>query len=191
MVFLSATLVLSILSAFGVVRWELAAVTGGLSLAQFVGAFFTQPSSDLQRNLTNLAVLKMILESHSLKTAIARFHLTTPQALRELQTEGEADDATAARSRRCRRSSKAIEDVDRADFAALERLGFGRDGHAATGTADSGAPVGQRRGRCGRPRKQQQSAEPAALPRTTRPERSVKPRVYVLPGFNGAKGGVC
>jgi hypothetical protein len=41
MVFLTATLVLSILSAFGVVRWQLAAVTGGLSLAQFVGAFFS------------------------------------------------------------------------------------------------------------------------------------------------------
>ena len=86
-VFLTATLVLSILSAFGVVDWKAAAVTGGLSLAQFVGAFFTQPSSDLQRNLTNLAVFKMILESHSLKTAVARFHLTTPQALRELHTE--------------------------------------------------------------------------------------------------------
>src|SRR4051812_9429195 len=130
MVFLSATLVLSIMSAFGVVRWELAAVTGGLSLVQFVGAFFTQPSSDLQRNLTNLAVLKMILESHSLKTAIARFHLTTPQTLRELQTKDEAADATR-QVEALQNELKAIEDVDRADFAALERLGFGRDGLAA------------------------------------------------------------
>ena len=81
MVFLSATLVLTILSAASVVRWEYAAASGGLSLAQFVGAFFSSPTSDMQRNLTNLAVFKMILESHSLKTAIARFHLTTPQAL--------------------------------------------------------------------------------------------------------------
>ena len=88
--FLTATLVLSILSAFGVVDWKAAAVTGGLSLAQFVGAFFTQPSSDMQRNLTNLAVFKMVLESHSLKTAVARFHLTTPQALRELHTKLDA-----------------------------------------------------------------------------------------------------
>jgi hypothetical protein len=130
MVFLTATLVLSILSAFGVVRWQLAAVTGGLSLAQFVGAFFTQPGSDLQRNLTNLAVLRMILESHSLKTAIARFHLTTPQTLRELQTKDEAADATR-QVEALQNELKAIEDVDRADFAALERLGFGRDGHAA------------------------------------------------------------
>jgi hypothetical protein len=130
MVFLTATVVLSILSAFGVVRWELAAVTGGLSLAQFAGAFFTQPGSDLQRNLTNLAVLKMILESHSLKTAIARFHLTTPQTLRELQTKDEADDATR-QVEALQNELKVIEDVDRADFAALERLGFGRDAHAA------------------------------------------------------------
>jgi hypothetical protein len=130
MVFLTATVVLSILSAFGVVRWQLAAVTGGLSLAQFVGAFFTQPGSDLQRNLTNLAVLKMILESHSLKTAIARFHLTTPQTLRELQTKDEAAEATR-QVETLQNELKAIEDVDRADFAALERLGFGRDGHAA------------------------------------------------------------
>jgi hypothetical protein len=162
MVFLSATLVLSILSAFGVVRWELAAVTGGLSLVQFVGAFFTQPSSDLQRNLTNLAVLKMILESHSLKTAIARFHLTTPQALRELQTEGEADDA-GRQVETLQKELKAIEDVDRADFAALERLGFGRDGHATAGTADPGASTANGATDAGSA-DTEQPAEPAAAP---------------------------
>jgi hypothetical protein len=130
-VFLTATLVLSILAAFGLVRWQLAAVTGGLSLAQFVGAFFTQPSSDLQRNLTNLAVFKMILESHSLKAAVARFHLTTPQALRELQTKGEGEDA-ARQIEALRKELEAIEDVDRADFDALRQLGFSTDGRVAT-----------------------------------------------------------
>jgi hypothetical protein len=126
MVFLTATLVLSILSAFGVVRWELAAVTGGLSLAQFVGAFFAQPSADLQRNLTNLAVFKMILESHSLKAAVARFHLTTPQALRELQTKGEAD-AAARQIDALRKELDAIVELDRTDFDALHQLGFGTE----------------------------------------------------------------
>jgi hypothetical protein len=130
-VFLTATLVLSILAAFGLVRWQLAAVTGGLSLAQFVGAFFTQPSSDLQRNLTNLAVFKMILESHSLKAAVARFHLTTPQALRELQTKGEGEDA-ARQIEALRKELVAIEEVDRADFDALRQLGFSTDGRVAT-----------------------------------------------------------
>ncbi len=126
MVFLTATLVLSILSAFGVVRWELAAVTGGLSLAQFVGAFFAQPSADLQRNLTNLAVFKMILESHSLKAAVARFHLTTPQALRELQTKPEAD-AAARQIDALRKELDAIVELDRTDFDALHQLGFGTE----------------------------------------------------------------
>ena len=147
--FLTATLVLSILSAFGVVDWKAAAVTGGLSLAQFVGAFFTQPSSDLQRNLTNLAVFKMILESHSLKTAVARFHLTTPQALRELHSKRDAD-AAARQVEALRKELEAIEDVNRADFEALRRLGFSTDGsglpreaaHAENGAAPARAADG-------------------------------------------------
>ena len=61
--FLTATLVLSIASAVSDVDWKLPAITAGVSLAQFLGAFFTQPTSDLQRNLTNLAAFRMILES--------------------------------------------------------------------------------------------------------------------------------
>ena len=140
-VFLTATLVLSILSAFGLVDWKAAAVTGGLSLAQFVGAFFTQPSSDLQHNLTNLAVFKMVLESHSLKTAVARFHLTTPQALRELHSETDAEAATRQIAA-LRKELEAIEDVNRADFEALRRLGFRPDGGhlpAETAPAENGA----------------------------------------------------
>jgi hypothetical protein len=76
--------------------------------------------------LTNLAVFKMILESHSLKTAVARFHLTTPQALREVQTEDDADDA-ARQIETLRKELEAIEDVDRADFEALRKLGFSTD----------------------------------------------------------------
>jgi hypothetical protein len=152
MVFLTATLVLSILSAFGVVRWQLAAVTGGLSLAQFVGAFFSQPGSDLQRNLTNLAVFRMILESHSLKTAVARFHLTTPQALRELQSDREAD-AAALQIGTLRKELEAIEDVNRADFEALRRLGFSTDGPSAA-TAEQPASNGD-------------GAEPAAAEQET------------------------
>jgi hypothetical protein len=129
-VFLSATLVLSILAAFGIGDWKAAAVTGTLSLVQFVGAFFTQPSTDLQRNLTNLAVFKMILESHSLKTAVARFHLTTPQALRELQSKSETD-AASRQIETLRKELEAIEDVDRADFEALRQLGFSTEADAA------------------------------------------------------------
>ena len=143
MVFLTATLVLSILATVGVVdHWQLAAITGGLSLAQFVGAFFTQPTSDLQRNLTNLATFKMILESHSLKTAVARYHLTTPQALRELQTKAEAE-AAARQVAALKEELAAIGDVDRADFEALEKLGFGGNGRAAAEVGQVLAAAGE------------------------------------------------
>ena len=63
---LTVTLILAILEAFGVVdETAPTAILAGMTLATFVGVFVTRPSSDLQRNLTNLAVFKMILESHA------------------------------------------------------------------------------------------------------------------------------
>jgi hypothetical protein len=133
--FLSATLVLSIASAVGSVDWKLPAITAGVSLAQFIGAFFTQPSSDLQRNLTNLAAFRMILESHSLKTAFARFHLTTPHMLRELRTEREATEA-GRQIEALERELAVIHGLDRSDFESLRDLGFRAD---ATPAAAAGA----------------------------------------------------
>jgi hypothetical protein len=122
-VFLTVTLVFAVLSAIWPERfsWEIAAVTGGVGLLQLVSAFVAKPIRDLQQNLTNLAVFKMILESHSLKTALARFHLTTPQTLRELQTEGEANLA-AAQVAVLQQQVKAIQEFDSADFADLAKL---------------------------------------------------------------------
>jgi len=126
--FLVATLALSIASAVapGSVDWKLPAITGGVSLAQFLGAFFTQPTSDLQRNLTNLAAFRMILESHSLKTAFARFHLTTPHMLRELRTEREATEA-GRQLDALERELAVVAALDRADFESLRDLGFRAD----------------------------------------------------------------
>lgn len=123
--FLTATLILSIASAIspGTIDWKLPVITGGISLVQFLGAFFTQPTADLQRNLTNLAAFKMILESHSLKTAFARFHLTTPQMLRELRTEREATAATRQVDS-LERQLGVIQALDRGDFDSLRELGF-------------------------------------------------------------------
>jgi hypothetical protein len=123
--FLTATLGLAIASAVApdAVDWKLPVITGGVSLAQFVGAFFTQPATDLQRNLTNLAAFRMILESHSLKTAFARFHLTTPQLLRELRSEREAT-AAGRQIDALERELAVIQALDRADFESLRDLGF-------------------------------------------------------------------
>ena len=71
--------------------WQLTVATGGIGLLQLVAAFFTKPMRDLQQNLNNLASFRMILEGHSLKTAFARYHLTTPEVLRELKSKDEAE----------------------------------------------------------------------------------------------------
>jgi hypothetical protein len=122
-VFLVATLLFAVLNAVWPDRfgWQVVAITGGIGLVQLVSAFISKPIRDLQQNLTNLAVFKMILESHSLKTALARFHLTTPQTLRELQTEGEARRA-AAQVEILKKQVETIQDFDSADFADLARL---------------------------------------------------------------------
>jgi hypothetical protein len=132
--FLSVTLVFAVLGAIWPhnFRWQITAITGGIGLLQLVSAFFSKPIRDLQQNLTNLAVFKMILESHSLKTALARFHLTTPQTLRELQTEGEASLA-AAQVKILHEQVTAIQQFDSADFADLAKL--------AVAVGDSGVPV--------------------------------------------------
>jgi hypothetical protein len=107
--------------------WKIPLVTGGVGLLQLVAAFFSKPTRDLQRNLTNLAVFKMILESHSLKTAFIRYHLTTPKTLGEVPTTAAA--ATANRQIGMLRDElEVIEKMDETDYSALAALGFGPDG---------------------------------------------------------------
>jgi len=121
--FLVTTLLFAALNAVDPDRidWKIVAVTGGIGLLQLVTAFISKPIRDLQQNLTNLAVFKMILESHSLKTALARFHLTTPQTLRELQTEDETKLA-AAQVEVLKQQVLAIQEFDTADFEDLAKL---------------------------------------------------------------------
>jgi hypothetical protein len=122
--FLVTTLVLVVLSAAGVVsNWKLAAITGGVGLLQIVSAFVSRPVRELQQNLTNLAIFKMILESHSLKTAFARFHLTTPQTLRELASVDEAE-AAERQIAALADELRVMQDMDNADFEGLARLAF-------------------------------------------------------------------
>jgi hypothetical protein len=120
------------------VGWELPAVTGGLGLLQLVSAFYSRPIRQLQQNLTNLAVFRMILESRSLKTAFTRYHLTTPETLRELETPDHAE--TAARQIEALKAQlEVIWKTDEVDYQALERLGFQAegDGAAAGSLADA------------------------------------------------------
>lgn len=140
--FLIVTLVLAIWSAFDPdrVSWTLPAITGGLSLLQLVTAFFTQPMQDLQRNLMNLTTYRMVLESHSLKMALARFHLTTPLALRDVRTPDEAAEAKH-QIEVLREELKVIERFETVDYGALKDLGFASEDETleASGTAPSDA----------------------------------------------------
>lgn len=100
--------------------WEIAAVTGGLGLGGLVTVFFTRPIKDLQQNLNNLASFKMILEGHSLKEAFTRYHLTTPEVLREV---GEAEQEPAlAQIEALRRQLEVIDAAQKADYDALGRV---------------------------------------------------------------------
>jgi len=133
--FLVTSLVCAILSFAWPSRfdWKLSLVTGGLGLAGLVAVFFSKPMMDLQKNLTNLAVFHMVLERYSLKTAFARFHLTTPLALREVRSTAEAQEA--GRQVEVLASQLAtIERIDQNDYAALSGLGFGADSSAGKGT---------------------------------------------------------
>jgi len=141
-VFLSVTLLFAVLNAIWPDRfdWKIAAVTGGIGMVQLVSAFISKPIRDLQQNLTNLAVFKMILESHSLKTALARFHLTTPRTLRELQNP---DEVALAQGQVTvlEQQVKAIQEFDSADFADLAKLALAvGDGGVSAAAAANGAP---------------------------------------------------
>ena len=127
-VFLIATLVFAIWAAIdpGQVSWEIVAVTGGVGLIQLVTAFYTQPMKDLQKNLMNLTTYRMVLESHSLKMALARFHLTTPRTLRDVRSEGEATEAKL-QVEVLEKELAAMEKADAVDYTALERLRIGPD----------------------------------------------------------------
>jgi hypothetical protein len=125
--FLVASLVFAIWSAIDPdVSWALAAITGGVGLIQLVTAFFTQPMQYLNRNLMNLTTYRMVLESHSLKMALSRFHLTTPHALREVRTDREAKEARR-QVEILEQELTVIEKADAVDYGALRALGFGGD----------------------------------------------------------------
>lgn len=144
--FLAVTLLFAVLNAIWPDRfeWQLAAVTGGIGMIQLVSAFISKPIRDLQQNLTNLAVFKMILESHSLKTALARFHLTTPRTLRELQTPEEVALAQGQVTV-LEQQVKAIQEFDSADFADLARLALAVGDGSVAAAANGAPPVEERK----------------------------------------------
>jgi hypothetical protein len=115
--------------------WQLTATTGGLGLLQLVASFFSKPMRDLQTNLNNLASLRMILESHSLKTAFTRFHLTTPEVLRELKDAGEVDRANS-QIKALETQLAVIDRFQASDYRALAKIVSFPGENVANGSAN-------------------------------------------------------
>jgi hypothetical protein len=136
--FLTLTLVGTVLHLVAPHRWswELTAVTGGVGLVQLLAAFFSKPMRDLQQNLNNLATFRMVLEGHSLKTAFTRFHLTTPEVLAELKSEGERRRA-GGQIAALESQLAVIDRFQASDYGALaQAVGFPADG-SANGAAET------------------------------------------------------
>ena len=162
--FLLLALVSSILSIVSPDRfpWQIAAVTGGLGLGGLVAVFFTRPIKDLQQNLNNLASFKMILEGHSLKEAFTRYHLTTPEVLREV---GETERTSALLQIEALREQLAvIDESQKSDYDALGRV-------VGVRAREAERPVGREPGQAGLSRR------PGAAP----PERGGCGRAYLSP----------
>jgi hypothetical protein len=110
------------------IPWQLAIVTGGISLVQFATAFFANPTDSLQQNLINLAALRMILESHSLKSVFARLHLA-PARIGYVDTAEDADRAqreaelTILRTQALAGQLQLLNEIDAVDYEALKRFG--------------------------------------------------------------------
>ena len=130
---LGATVVLAVLAAIHPVSVPVAlpALLLGLSVAQLVTIFFNRPTDELTSLFSREAVYRMLLESRSLRLALARYHLTTPGALR-------ADGAGEARIKALKDQLDLLADLDRTDFDR-----FGSDIGARTvrhGAADPRQP---------------------------------------------------
>jgi nicotinamidase-related amidase len=81
----------------------------GVSVAQLVAIFFSRPVQELTAMLNREAVFRLLLESRSLRLALARYHLTTPQAL----DGGEGAKAEAAI---LRDQLNVLANLDKVDF---------------------------------------------------------------------------
>ncbi|NUS83546.1 MAG: hypothetical protein HOY75_12555 [Streptomyces sp.] len=115
---LLTALLLSLLGVFfpGRVGWQSPAVLGALGAGQIVTLFFTRPVRSVQDALAEETIYRMVLESRSLKVALARYHVTTANALRRHDDFGSQSDALE-------RQLEVLEKIDAADFERLKGLG--------------------------------------------------------------------
>ncbi|GAA2339248.1 hypothetical protein [Streptomyces violaceusniger] len=115
---LAGALLLSLVGVFlpDRIGWQSPAVLGALGVGQIVTLFFARPVRSVQDALAEETRYRMILESRSLKVALARFHITTAAALRRHDDVDGQTDALA-------RQLEILEKMDTADFEQLKQLG--------------------------------------------------------------------
>ncbi|MES4902516.1 MULTISPECIES: hypothetical protein [unclassified Streptomyces] len=115
---LLTALLLSLLGVVfpGRVGWQSPAILGALGAGQIVTLFFTRPVRSVQDALAEETIYRMVLESRSLKVALARYHVTTANALRRHEDFGSQSDALE-------RQLQVLEKIDAADFERLKGLG--------------------------------------------------------------------
>jgi nicotinamidase-related amidase len=108
---LVATVVLAVLAAIHPGRIPIALPISllGVSLAQLVTIFFSRPVQELTAMLNREAVFRLLLESRSLRLALARYHLTTPQAL-------DGGEGAKAEAEILRDQLNVLADLDKVDF---------------------------------------------------------------------------
>jgi hypothetical protein len=87
----------------------------GLSVVQLVYLFFNRPAQQLTALLNKEAVIRMLLESRSLRLALARYHLTTPEALSCGAGAGEQVSIL-------KEQLNVLADLDRVDFDTFKTL---------------------------------------------------------------------
>jgi hypothetical protein len=121
MAFLSFALLNALLHPFWPDRFDTGSAVwiGGLGLAQIMLNFFSTPTKTLLQNLTNLTTLRMLLETHSFKSALARFHLTTPDILADHIESGSAEQHLAT----LEKELQLLEQIAASDREAFDRLG--------------------------------------------------------------------
>jgi nicotinamidase-related amidase len=135
--FLTIALVMSVAAAAfpGRFDWQVPAIVGGVGLIPLVSVLFVRPLRMLQNSLNADTIFRMVLESRSLKVALARYHLTAAESLREQESSG---DQLAMLDKQLR----LLQSIDEADFTAIRRLGVAPLPRVPGRQNDGGSPGG-------------------------------------------------
>jgi hypothetical protein len=133
---LVATVVLAVLAAIHPGRIPIALPISllGVSVAQLVTIFFSRPVQELTAMLNREAVFRLLLESRSLRLALARYHLTTPQALDG--GEGAKSEAGILRDQ-----LNVLADLDKVDFDRFASFADALNANGALNAKEQGDRV--------------------------------------------------